>query len=73
MFFVPCKRTVVSRKSNYIKCPYRVQRLICKKDAAWKVRHTFKAHESLESYKNVAHWCKFAISDFVISYENNLG
>lgn len=70
--FVPNKRLAVSRRSNYIHYPYRIRRLILKKSTAWRTHRNFKTKESLESYKCIAHECKFTIDDFIANYENNL-
>jgi hypothetical protein len=69
--YVPCKHIAVS-ESSHIKYPYKIQRLIKKKSAAWCIYRTFRTQESYSSYKSVTSKCKAAITDFVASYENNL-
>jgi hypothetical protein len=51
---VPCKRAAVLRKSDYIKYAYRVQAFIYETATACKVYHSFKTHESFESYNSAA-------------------
>lgn len=47
--YVPCKQLSVS-KSCHIKCPFKIQRLIKKKTAAWLVYHMFRMQESYLSH-----------------------
>jgi hypothetical protein len=70
--FVPCKRIATSSRSQHIKYPYSVQRLMGKKATAWRVFRAFRTQESLASYKKVARKCKTAIKQLTADYENRL-
>jgi hypothetical protein len=70
--FVPLKRVNPSSKSQRIKYPYAIERLLRKKATAWRVYSTFKTSNSLSTYKCIAYKCRTAISKFVAEYESQL-
>ena len=72
--YVPLKPVFSSRKSKSLglRYPYRVNRLINKKAAAWRSHRLHGSHRSRAHYNKVAAKCRRSVREFTASHEKHL-